>query len=72
MGMRPPITIRPFSRVEARAVQAGLRSRDAFTLRRSQILLASGAGQRAPQIAVHVGTVKLSQGVDKVPLEVGG
>ena len=53
--MRPPITIRPFTRAEARAVQAGLRSRDAFTLRRSQILLARGAGQRAPQIAAHVG-----------------
>ena len=32
-------------------VQAGLRSSDAFVLRRCQILLASARGERAPQIA---------------------
>ncbi len=34
---------------------AGLRSSDAFTLRRCQILLASARGERAPQIARHLG-----------------
>ena len=53
--MRTPITVRPLTRAAARAVQAGLRSRDAFTLRRSQIVSASAAGRRAPQIAVQVG-----------------
>ncbi len=36
-------------------MEAGLRSKDAFTLRRCQILLASARGQRAPAIAQAVG-----------------
>jgi hypothetical protein len=36
---------------EQQIVQAGLRSSDAFTLRRCQILLASADGQRVPHIA---------------------
>lgn len=34
---------------------AGLRAPDAFTLRRCQILLASARGERASQIAAHLG-----------------
>jgi transposase len=40
---------------EQEALLAGLRSSDAFTLRRSQILLASARGQAAQQIAPVVG-----------------
>ena len=36
-------------------MQAGLRSRDAFVLRRCQILLASAGGKRAAQIASELG-----------------
>jgi transposase len=39
---------------EARELAAGLRSRDAFTFRRSQILLASARGSRPSQIAAHL------------------
>jgi transposase len=50
-GMKPPIFIRPFTQDERQQVQAGLRSSDAFVLRRCQILLASARGERAPVIA---------------------
>ena len=43
------------SDAERRVLQAGLRSREAFTLRRAQILLASGEGQRPSQVAAWVG-----------------
>ena len=36
-------------------MRAGLRAKDGFTVRRSQILLASAAGQSARQIAPQVG-----------------
>jgi transposase len=36
-------------------LEAGLRSKDAFTLRRSQMLLASSRGDEAPQIASNLG-----------------
>jgi transposase len=36
-------------------MEAGLRSPDAFVLRRCQILLASARGERAPSIAHHLG-----------------
>jgi transposase len=49
--MKPPIFIRPFTEDERQQVQAGLRSSDAFVLRRCQILLASARGERAPMIA---------------------
>ena len=49
--MRKPLFIRPFTDAERVAVQARLRSSDAFVLRRCQILLASSAGQHAQQIA---------------------
>ena len=40
---------------ERQALEAGLRSRDVFTLRRCQILLASARGEHAPAIAEAVG-----------------
>ena len=40
---------------ERQAVTAGLRSSDAFVLRRCQILLASARGERAPRIAAQLG-----------------
>jgi transposase len=56
--MNQPLYVRAFTPDEHRAVEAGLRSSDAFTLRRSQILLASAEGKRASQIGrdLHVDT----------------
>jgi len=53
--MRLPIFIRPFTEDEQRQIQAGLRSSDAFVVRRCQILLASARGERAPTIARQLG-----------------
>jgi transposase len=53
--MKTPIFIRPFTQDERHQVQAGLRSSDAFVLRRCQILLASARGERAPVIARQLG-----------------
>ena len=49
--MRRPIYVRPLTDDERQALQRGLRSSDAFTLRRSQILLASAQGKHARLIA---------------------
>ena len=54
-GMRPPIFVRPLTNAEHHTLERGLRSSDAFVLRRCQILLASARGERAPQIAAHLG-----------------
>lgn len=53
--MRTPIQVRPLTEVECKQLEAGLRSSDSFVLRRSQILLASARGRRAPQIAANLG-----------------
>ena len=53
--MRTPIFIRSLSEDEQRQIQAGLRSSDAFVLRRCQILWASARGERAPVIARQLG-----------------
>jgi transposase len=53
--MRKPIFIRPLTEDEERQISAGLRSSNAFVLRRCQILLASARGQRAPEIAQQLG-----------------
>src|SRR5918995_2573175 len=53
--MKPPIYVRPLSDAERKTLEAGLRSPDAFTLRRCQILLASADGQNAYQIAHNLG-----------------
>jgi transposase len=53
--MRPPIFVRPLTDAERQAVAAGLRSSDAFVLRRCQIVLASARGERVPHIAQQLG-----------------
>ena len=53
--MKPPLFIRPLGEAERAALRSGLRSSDAFTLRRCQILLASDQGQRPSQIATALG-----------------
>src|SRR5690242_15298259 len=57
-GMKAPLFIRPLTQNERNRVQAGLRSSDAFVLRRCQILLASERGERAPVIARQLGCHK--------------
>src|SRR5262245_38202240 len=49
--MKPPIYVRPLTDAERAAVEQGLRSSDAYTLRRSQILAASARGDQVPRIA---------------------
>jgi transposase len=49
--MKQPIYVRSLTSEERAAVEVGLRSSDAFTLRRCQIVLASSRGTRASQIA---------------------
>jgi transposase len=53
--MKRPIFIRPLTDDERQALERGLRSSDAFVLRRCQMLLASARGERAPQIAHELG-----------------
>src|SRR5947209_7130565 len=53
--MKPPLYVRPLMDAERDALKAGLRSSDAFTLRRSQILLASTRGDTPPTIARQLG-----------------
>ncbi len=53
--MKPPTFVRPLSDEERLALRAGLRSPDAFTLRRCQILLHSADGRRPRAIAAAVG-----------------
>jgi transposase len=53
--MKTPIFVRSFSKEEREALQAGLRSKDTFTLRRCQMLLASSRGEHAPKIAQSLG-----------------
>jgi transposase len=55
MTMKPPIFVRTLSKDERQRLEAGLRSKDTFTLRRSQMLLASSRGEPAPQIARNLG-----------------
>jgi transposase len=59
--MKPPSFARALTTAERRQLQSGLRSADAFTVRRCQILLASAEGLAPPQIARNlacaVGTV---------------
>lgn len=53
--MKPPIFVRSLSENERQALETALRSKDAFALRRAQILLASSRGERPPQIANNLG-----------------
>src|SRR5215218_8711671 len=54
-SMKRPIFVRPLTDAERESLEAGLRSPDAFTLRRCQILLASERGKNAYQIAHELG-----------------
>src|SRR5258707_11700148 len=60
--MNLPLFVRPLTASERLQIQAGLRSPDAFTVRRCQILLASDNGLRPSQIARNLacsrGTVR--------------
>jgi len=53
--MKPPLFVRPLAEAERAALRLGLRSSDAFTLRRCQILLHSDRGQRPSRIADALG-----------------
>jgi transposase len=52
--MKHPIFVRPLTDAEREAVEVGLRSAEAVTLRRSQIVRASAHGETVPQIACHL------------------
>lgn len=52
-----PLFVRSLSAEERHQLEAGLRSRDAFTLRRCQVLLASADGTNPSEIARHLGCV---------------
>lgn len=53
--MIPPIFVRTLSKDERERLKVALRSKDTFTLRRSQMLLASSRGDEVPQIAENLG-----------------
>lgn len=53
--MRPPIYVRRLTDAERGIVKAGLRSSDAFTLRRCQIVQASAERVAVPRIARNLG-----------------
>jgi transposase len=53
--MKPPLFVRPLTTAEWTALRRGLRAKDAFTLRRCQVLLHSAQGQRPSQIATALG-----------------
>lgn len=53
--MKAPLYVRALSLDEQAGIEAGLRSSDAFTLRRSQILLTSSREQRPKTIAYSLG-----------------
>jgi transposase len=53
--MKAPLFVRPLGCSERGQLRAGLRSPDAFTLRRCQILLASASGQTPRQVAAALG-----------------
>lgn len=53
--MKRAVLVRPLTDVERQHLETGLRSSDAFVLRRCQILLASARGEEAPQIARQLG-----------------
>jgi transposase len=53
--MQAPLIVHPLTDAERQALEAGLRSSQAFTLRRCQILLASARGEHTPAIAAVLG-----------------
>jgi transposase len=53
--MKPPLFVRPLSDAERASLREGLRSLDAFRLRRCQILLRSHQSRRPSEIAASLG-----------------
>jgi transposase len=53
--MQIPLLVRPLTDAEREALEAGLRSSQAFTLRRAQIVFASARGEHVPAIARSLG-----------------
>lgn len=53
--MKPPVFVRRLSKEERERLEAGLRSKDAFVMRRCQVLLASSRGESPPKIARSLG-----------------
>jgi transposase len=53
--MRPPIFVRELREEERARLEVGLRSADAFVVRRCEILLASDRGEWVPRIAEMLG-----------------
>ena len=58
--MKPPLFVRPLTDEERAALRAGLRSPDAFTLHRCQVVLANVEGLRPTQISVRFGCASQS------------
>src|SRR3954454_16332175 len=58
--MKPPLFVRPLTEEPRPALRAGLRSPDAFTLRRCQLLLASADGLKPAQVAERLGCASQS------------
>ena len=61
--MKPPIFVRPLTDAERDAVETGLRSSNAYTLRRSQILAASARGDDIFFSATGITDGELLEGV---------
>jgi hypothetical protein len=53
--MKQPLYVRELTKKEKQAMQAGMRSKDSFVIRSSQIILASERGQKAIEIANTLG-----------------
>ncbi len=53
--MKKPLFVRELTEEEREKLKGGLRSREPFTVRRSQIILSSDRGERAARIAEFVG-----------------
>lgn len=60
LGPMTPLFVRPLTDPERAALRAGLRSPDAFTLRRCQILLQSAEGLTPARIAQRLGCASQS------------
>lgn len=54
-AMRPPLFVRSLTDTEQEKLEKALRSEEAFTLRRAQIVRLSSSGERAPEIAENLG-----------------
>ena len=53
--MKPPLYVRKPTKKEKQVLQAGVRTKDTFVIRRSQIVLASERGEKAMDIAKTLG-----------------